>query len=263
MDLIQFIRNLEVSKSISPHDKMYREESPAHYFYVGRSNLLTILNILNIRASYPGGDAGLNTILDFGCGHGRFTRWLKAAFPGVEISVTDYDRTGVDWCVSNLGCMDCGEDLLPNFYDLIWLGSVFTHLPEHIAEPLLRRLMDSLRPNGVLAFTTQGRFSVERMKQFGWSTDGRRWMHYSIDQPSFEFVAKGYRESGYGYIDYPEQKDYGVCIARPGWYSNIALKTDNFIQILFQEKGSDNHQDVSAFMRASLLDLSKGPLIRE
>ena len=98
------------------------------------------------------------------------------------------------------------------------------------------------------------------MKRFSWTTDTRRWMHYSLDRQSFEDVAKGYTKSGYGYIDYPDQRDYGVCIAKADWYSNIVSDTDEFLQILFQEKGSDNHQDVSAFMKASLFDLSKGPL---
>jgi len=61
-------------------------------------------------------------------------------------------------------------------------------------------------------------------------------------------------------VNYPGRTDYGVCVAKSQWYSDQILKHDGYIQILMQEKGSDNHQDVLAFMRADLNDLRKGPL---
>src|SRR5208282_2665385 len=106
----------------------------------------------------------------------------------------------------------------------------------------------------------QGRFSIERMKDYDWEGDTRGWMHYRLSRDRFDALARDYHESGYGYIDYPGQRDYGVCVARPAWYSDRVLRSDEFIQILFQEKGFDNHQDVSAFLSANVRDLKKGPL---
>ena len=255
------LRTSQVSQQISKNDKMYSSESPPHYFYVGRSNLWTILNIVNIRKSYHRGDTEIRRILDFGCGHGRVTRYIRAAFPSAGIFVTDYDPDGVKFCVDNFACIDAGRDIPEWEFDLVFLGSVFTHLPAHITEPLLERLLNSLNTNGVLVFTTQGRYSIERMKNFDWDNDKTRpWLRYNLDKSSFFEVVSGYEASGYGYVDYPGQKDYGVCIARGKWYSRIASRRNDIIQILFQEKGSDNHQDVSAYMRAGLVDHSKGPL---
>jgi SAM-dependent methyltransferase len=259
---LEWIRELDVSVEISDRDKMYARDAHGHYFYVGASNLLLIANALNIRASYSMGDSDVVDILDFGCGHGRVTRWLRAAFPQAQISVSDYDNTGAEWCVEKYTCRDIKSSIPRSQFDLIWLGSVFTHLPQQIVEHLLWDLLSALRPNGVLVFTTQGRFSIERMKGFDWKNDTRKWMHYALSQDRFEMLARQYDETGYGYVDYPGQKDYGVCVAKPTWYSDRILASNDFINILFQEKGSDNHQDVSAFMRASLLDPSKGPLWR-
>lgn len=257
---IEEIRQLKVSREIAAEDQMYNSDADEHYFYVGRSDLLTMINAINIRSSYHGGDAPIREILDFGCGHGRVTRWIRAAFPAAELHVTDYDPKGAAFCATRFACTDTQGDIADNKYDLVWLGSVFTHLPQHIAEPLIRRLCSALAHNGILVFTSQGRYSVSRMMDFDWLNDHRHWMHYSIDRLHFEQVVAAYLETGYGYVDYPGQSDYGVCIARPSWYSERVLSSNEFIQILLQEKGADNHQDVSAFMRADLLDDKKGPL---
>jgi hypothetical protein len=98
------------------------------------------------------------------------------------------------------------------------------------------------------------------MKHFDWESDTRDWMHYNLGRDRFASLSEQYERTGYGYVDYPNQTDYGVCAAKPIWYSQRVLDCNDFIQILFQEKGYDNHQDVSAFMRAPLLDASKGPL---
>lgn len=254
------IGNLRPSLAVSAADRMYSPESAQHYFYVGRSDLLTIFNVLNIRSSYFGGDAPVKHIYDFGCGHGRVARWLRAAFAEAEIYVTDLDRTGVGFCETHFRCRNTAGEIPQDQFDLVWLGSVFTHLPEYVAEPLLYQLCASLRYNGVLVFTSQGRYSVERMRDFDWGTDQRHWMHYSIEKERFESVVSAYHKSGYGYVDYHTQSGYGVCISSPNWYSDRILRRPDFLQILFQEKGSDNHQDVSAFMRADLLDSKKGPL---
>lgn len=238
---------------------MFNPAMPRHYFYVGKSNILTVFNVLNIRNSYHGADTPIKEILDFGCGHGRVTRWFKAAFPEAKVWVTDFDETAVKWCVEQLGCLD-GRCIEHDRFDLVWLGSVFTHLPAQIAEELLRKLLMSLRPNGVLIFTTQGRFSIERLKTFDWDKNDKPWARYHLDKKRVSDILNQYYQTGYGYVDYPGKINYGVCVANSRWYSERALRTEEYIQILFQEKGSDNHQDVIAFMRADLLDERKGPL---
>ncbi len=260
MSLIDNISRLRVSAAISPKDTMFEPGHSQHYFYVGRSNLLAIYNLINIRLSYAGGASPVTDILDVGCGHGRVIRWVRAAFPQVNYYVTDHDKVGVDWCVRNFGCIDTGGEIPAGRFDLVWLSSVFTHLPQHVAEPLLKTLLASLKPGGVLGFTSQGRYSIERMKQFDWHNDTTPWFHYNLDRARFEHVARSYEESGYGYVDYPDQPDYGVCIARPEWYAQRAFASSEFTQILFQEKGVDNHQDINGFMRVSIFEESKGAL---
>lgn len=260
MQLIDFINGLNVSQAIADNDMMYRKDAHQHYFYVGKSDLLVILNSINIRLGWPEGDKPIRDILDFGCGHGRVTRWLRAAFPSAHIYVTDFSKNGVDFCVENFDCTQAEEIDSGSNYDLIWLGSVFTHLNKTAAERLLRALLKCLRNNGIIVFTSQGRYSFMRTSTIDWTSNTRAFLRYFLDQPSYERLIADYTETGYGYVNYPNTPDYGVSIVRPEWYSNIALESNEYVQILLLEKGADNHQDVLAFLRADLLDVQKGPL---
>jgi SAM-dependent methyltransferase len=256
----EFIRGLRPNLAVSDGDTMYSAAAARHYEFVGRSDLSVVLNALNLRATHPGGDAAISDVFDFGCGHGRAARWFRAAFPEAAIWVTDLDQAGVDWCVKQFGCKDTGGDIPADRFDVVWLGSVFTHLPRQIVEGLIDNLLKSLKPNGLLIFTTHGRFAVRMMEGSLTASDVPGWSHYNLERGSVEDLIRQHNEEGYGFVNYPHQTEYGVCVAKSHWYSDRILKHDHYIQILMEEKGSDNHQDVLAFMRADLNDLGKGPL---
>jgi SAM-dependent methyltransferase len=259
--LLDFVKTLAVSEEISPKDHMMGGDPhrSRFYFHVGRSNIFTVFNVLSIRSSYSGIPETVSAILDFGCGFGRVTRWLRAGFPDAEICVTDRDPAGPAWCAEALGCRAIGGEVPSQAFDLVWVGSVFTHLPLHVAEPLLDRLLASLKPNGVLAITTHGRPAVLRMKGYDWELNPRPADHFHLGRALFDRLVAEFWETGYGYVDYPKDKDYGMCIARGSWYADRALRNSGYIQILFQER-ADNRQDVSAFMRAGAGDRRWGPL---
>ena len=257
----EYTRGLQPNFAVSDGDTMYRAEAARHYEFVGRSDLSVVLSVINLRATYPGGDSAISDIFDFGCGHGRAARWYRAAFPEAAIWVTDLDQAGVDWCVKQFGCKDTVGEIPADRFDVVWLGSVFTHLPQQIAAGLIDNLLKSLKPNGLLIFTTQGRFAVRMMEKFLVASDDvPEWANYNLKRDSVEDLIRQYNEEGYGFVSYPHQTDYGLCVAKSQWYSDRILKHDRYIQILMQEKGSDNHQDVLAFMRAELDDVRKGPL---
>jgi SAM-dependent methyltransferase len=256
MQVIEFIRGLEVSQALSPGDRMYR--SGRNYFGVGRSALLAIMTALSARLGYAGGDQPVASILDYGCGHGRVARYLRAAFPNATVHVSDLDRAGVQWCVNEFGCVDMGPTLAPQAYDVIWLGSVFTHLREAAALELLTMLKTGVRPNGVLIFTSQGRYAAmmaeRRLQQEMTSAVPGT---YHLDSASLARMVKDFHQTGYGFASYAKQPGYGASIVKQSWYQDHVVDTD-FLQIAAQEKGWDNHQDVQAFIRAPLPDPRKG-----
>jgi SAM-dependent methyltransferase len=242
------LASLDVVREIAPHDRMFDPSKPAHYFGVGMSNLYLLINIMRIRAATVG-EIPVQDILDFGCGCGRVARFIRAAFPESRLWVTDLRREDVDWCVSKLGCHQVVGEVELHKYDLIWLGSVFTHLPKEPTLQLMRRLHDALKPCGVLAFSTHGRYCIERLKSVDWSHNrDRATAPYGLDRPAVETVIKGYTSESYGYVDSPDQTGYGITVATPEWYMSSMRNTADATQIFFQERGNDDHQDVFAFL---------------
>jgi SAM-dependent methyltransferase len=118
-----------VIRTISPADKMYVKGNEKSYFPVARSGLECI--DVALRAARMD-TSDVKQILDLPCGHGRVLRYLRAAFPGAQISACDIIRDGVDFCASEFGALPIySEDdprkipIKKNSYDLIWVGSLF------------------------------------------------------------------------------------------------------------------------------------------
>jgi SAM-dependent methyltransferase len=245
-NVMGYVAGLKPSTEIDSRDQMYGHHDQ-HYFGVGRSAILIILSALTARLSYAGGDSPVRTILDFGGGHGRVARYLRASFPESRVEVTDFNRPGVEFCVKSLGCYDMGADVPTDHYDLIWVGSVFTHLPAQTAIILLANLKGALRKGGVLVLTTGGRLGLNALEGFVTGLTGPSYTGYGLTLDGAAALISEYRATGHGYHDYPQQKGYGGALLRPDWMFNHALD-ERTVQIMFQEMGWDTHQDVYAFM---------------
>ena len=72
-----------VSRVVSRQDEMWAIDAGG-YFAVGRSALECVLTAL-LHSRLP----IATSILDFGCGHGRVARDLRAAFPDAAITFSD------------------------------------------------------------------------------------------------------------------------------------------------------------------------------
>ena len=102
-------------------------------------------------------------ILDFGCGCGRVTRFLRLIFPNASIHGTDIDTEAIEWCRHNCSGMDfsTNNDRPPlpfetNSFDFVCAISVFTHLPEEMQFQWLDELRRITRKTGHLILTFAG-----------------------------------------------------------------------------------------------------------
>ncbi|WP_029350754.1 class I SAM-dependent methyltransferase [Bosea sp. 117] len=230
-----------VSKETAPDDEMWQHGSP-WYWWVGESGLGCILSAMSQSAA----TREVKRVLDLPCGHGRVGRWLKAAFPQAEVYGCDLNRSGVDFCASTLGLIPVysHEELtsaeLPRDLDVIWVGSLFTHVDEARTTRWMRYLIDHLAPGGLLVATFHGLFpraSHETMPL--------------INTQSWQTIVAGYEEKGYGYARYTEMDlgDYGVSVSKPSRILDIAGTFEGTRVIAYMERAwADNH-DVLAIAR--------------
>jgi len=105
---------------------------------------------------------GAGSFLEFASGHGRFTRHLAKALEPRRVTVSDVVADAVEFargafCVDGFVSAAKPEDLnWPARYDLVFVLSLFSHLPRSSWGRWLRRLFDAVTPGGVLVFSTHG-----------------------------------------------------------------------------------------------------------
>jgi SAM-dependent methyltransferase len=103
-----------------------------------------------------------SALLDFGVGWGRIIRFFlkdvePAGLHGVDVSVQflelcrDLGIPGTLSLIDPVGSLPYAD----NFFDLVYAYSVFTHLPERVADIWLNEISRVLRPGGLLVATVQ------------------------------------------------------------------------------------------------------------
>lgn len=104
------------------------------------------------------------TLLDFGCGWGRIIRFFLRDLPSSRLIGLDHSADAIKVCKetnpwTRFELIDPDPPtLLPdNSVNLIYLYSVFSHLPESMHTTLLKEFSRILRPGGLLIATTRRR----------------------------------------------------------------------------------------------------------
>ena len=111
---------------------------------------------------------GIESVLDFGCGCGRVTRYFREH--SGEVAGSDVNREAVKWCRANLPFGNFETNgLAPPLvfddasFDLVYALSVFTHLTADLQLAWRDELQRVLRPGGRLLVTTHGHSYLPRL----------------------------------------------------------------------------------------------------
>jgi SAM-dependent methyltransferase len=243
-----------VNRTLDPADKentFQQEWEYDHYFSVGADALRLIVAILTANLQdVP------RTILDFPCGSGRVTRHLRTFFPDTRLVACDLYDHHVRFCVDVLGAE--GVISNENFdeiefepeFDLVFCGSLLTHLPEELFRSALRLISRSLTDRGIAIVTLHGRHSEFVQKH------GSKY----IDDNLYAVVESTLGKTGFGYVDYnpdfrskfDRQARYGINVIRPHWAMKV-VEADHKTRVLgYVERGWDDHQDVLVISRPSI-----------
>jgi SAM-dependent methyltransferase len=108
-------------------------------------------------------------VLDFGCGWGRIIRFFLRDVPPERLTGADHAVEAIEacratnrWCNFALVEPHPPTPFPPESFDLIYLYSVFSHLPEQMHLELLEEFRRLLVSGGLLVATTWGRDFILR-----------------------------------------------------------------------------------------------------
>lgn len=236
-DLFSAYLKSEVDDFISPNDAMLNK----WYMEVGESGARAVY-----RACVMSWVGRINHVLDVPCGHGRVLRHLAKLFPQATFDAADLDRDGVDFCAARFGAhpIYSNEDLarvdFSKKYDVIWVGSLFTHVSRARMRAWLEHLTKFLSPGGILIATFHGRYSALKGLEFGY-----------IERSRWEGIVHDYDSTGYGYADYPVgaghaymEGAYGISLANPALTLRDVEAIPGVRIFGYMERGWAGHQDV-------------------
>jgi len=190
--------------------------------------------------------ADVQACLDLPSGYGRVTRLLAAAIPASRITVADVDREAVRFCRHEFGVhgfvigTDARALRLPRQYDVIFVGSLLTHLDEEQCLALLRNLHAGLAPGGVLVVTTHGEWCLDYLYAYG--------AEFAAAEAAFR---DGMARHGMHFAPYEGATDWGITLHTRGYIETAvrSLFGGNLAQLGFRARGWDEHQDVFSFQR--------------
>lgn len=130
-----------------------------------------------------GGFGNVGSILDFASGYGRLTRALVQRLSPNRIWVSDIYQHAIAWQVDQFGVNAFTSFEDPDAvdhdqsHDIVFVGSLFSHLPADLFQAWLVRLYQMVGPNGVLAFSVHDQTMLDPLEPM--DSTGIRFFRYS------------------------------------------------------------------------------------
>lgn len=232
-----------VDMTLSPSETMADD----YYFAVGQSAIECIdLALAAAKRRDP------THILDMPSGHGRVLRHLARRFPEATLDACDLDRDGIDFCARQFGATpilsnpDLTTVSFQRTYDLIWVGSLLTHVSRPLFEQWSTFLATLLSPNGLIVASMHGRYSetVQKTHPYISHEIWNRRILPDLQSTGYGFAPYETGDEGlHGFIE----NDYGISVARPSEVMRIIEAVPGVRVQFFSERAWIQHHDIVAF----------------
>lgn len=231
-----------VNMTIDKYDNMYNTaQRPEDYTFVGESGLDTVISVLGASPT-----RSVDSILDYGCGHGRVGRFLRAFFPDARMTFADVDPSCADFCAGTFNGKayhsphDFGALKFDDTYDLIWLGSVFTHMDYGRMKVLFDALFTALSPGGIVVGTFRG----NKMHQ-------TYLRNPEVAKRDADLISE-FERNGVAYKRYPNWPyDWGLSLVKPFRIMELGERQPDARLVAYTEVGWANAHDVAAWTNVS------------
>ena len=236
----------QVSLKVSPSDMMYGPKDRAKS-YLGAG--LLAIRYIQAALEAAGQKGPIKSILDFPCGHGRVMRFLKIMFPDAVIVGGEIDSGAVDFCKRTFSAVgfvstdDFAGIALQRKFDLIWCGSLITHIKEESTVALLDFFYRHLKDGGTCVFTTHG----ELIRKMIETKEGQSFL---MAPGGEEQLLRDYKARGYGFANYRagQKRDLGTSLTSHARIVEMAQAVGTWKETLYLEHGWHS-QDVCAFTK--------------
>ncbi|RYY71082.1 MAG: class I SAM-dependent methyltransferase [Chitinophagaceae bacterium] len=235
----ELIQNINLKRCY--YDEMYDKDG-SHYLKVGLSAIACIEEAMQHAEVND-----VKEILDLPCGYGRVMRFLKAYFPSANLTASDLNKHAVDFCVKEFGATAAYSHVnLDDFnigkkFDLIWCGSLITHLDSEHTRQVLRFFYRHLNPGGLLVFSMHGREVMKKLKT--------REYDYTLSAAAIDKIITETEATGYGYANYKRSSGYGISLTTEDWMKKALEETGKWKSYRLMETAWDNHHDVYAVVK--------------
>ncbi len=189
------------------------------------------------------------TVLDFGCGYGRNARHLRLLFPDATLLFSDIDEDAWTFCARQFpraegfrSHEDFAQVDLPRDIDVIFVGSLFTHLDWNRSQALWARLFGALAPNGCFIPTFHGASCYRRM------VDKPQWFN---PRGYYDPMIRDYLETGFGYQIYKHFTSWGQNLSSIARVTELGAgpEADAAQLVGYKEAGWADIQDVAIWTR--------------
>lgn len=130
--------------------------SVSQYYNVALQQFNTVQQILGL---YLGEDMHRVNFLDFACGYGRLARLLSEYIPKKNLHASEIQKEALNFVGKQFGVKTFLSAASPHDlnindrYEVIWVASLFSHLPERLFKSWLEKLYSMLTPDGILCFS--------------------------------------------------------------------------------------------------------------
>ena len=181
---------------------------------------------------------GLRSVLEFACGFGRFTRFLVRELPSERIWCSDIQSEATEFAANQFGVggftssYEPGDLTVGRKFEIIYVVSLFSHLPRQRFEQWLTALYSLLDDDGLLLFSTHGE-------------------HLCAGQPLDPSGVTFFPNSE---IDTLSKSEYGISFVSPESVSKIA-EACGIRHLHFVEREVCGHQDLYVATKQPFLGL--------
>jgi len=241
----------QVDRSISPNDGMYNGNIDT-YLNCGLSAVINIENALAAAGNMP-----VKSVLDFASGYGRVLRHLVASFPKAEFTASEIEADALSYCQATFGTniflsgKNLNELSMGRTFDLIWSGSLMTHLDEDNAVNLLNFFHRHTRPGGLAVFSTHGKFVLNQLVE-QWKevvASGSDEHPYGLYREDVDTIVSLLEKTGYGYANYWGQDRYGISVCSQEWMQRTLDRLGGWRLVYFRERSWNKHHDVVGLVK--------------